>query len=185
MTNPEVIQNLEKGYRMPRPDNCPEDLYVIMMECWTEDPEKRPTFEYLRSVLEDFTTATERQYQEQPYWGWTKRWFKKTELCLSVIITRQKHPYLFFFSLIMLCTVYNLLRSLFEDSGSLFFSLPFLKTVISSCSFICFLTRLKMSEKKKQKTVHHQPFSLLKCGMIVFQLLVRNPISVHRVLYLA
>lgn len=67
MTNPEVIQNLEKGYRMPRPDNCPEDLYVIMKECWTDNPEDRPTFEYLRSVLEDFTTATERQYQEQPY----------------------------------------------------------------------------------------------------------------------
>lgn len=69
MTNPEVIQNLERGYRMPRPDHCPEDLYVIMHECWNENPEKRPTFEYLRSVLEDFTTATERQYQEQPYWG--------------------------------------------------------------------------------------------------------------------
>ncbi|KAI4899854.1 hypothetical protein NFI96_027008 [Prochilodus magdalenae] len=66
MSNPEVIQNLENGYRMPRPDNCPEDLYAIMMKCWTENPENRPTFEYLRSVLEDFFTATERQYQEQP-----------------------------------------------------------------------------------------------------------------------
>uniref|UniRef100_A0AAR2M4J4 Tyrosine-protein kinase n=1 Tax=Pygocentrus nattereri TaxID=42514 RepID=A0AAR2M4J4_PYGNA len=66
MTNPEVIQNLENGYRMPRPDNCPEDLYAIMTKCWTEHPENRPTFEYLRSVLEDFFTATERQYQEQP-----------------------------------------------------------------------------------------------------------------------
>ncbi|KAL7873786.1 hypothetical protein AOLI_G00128570 [Acnodon oligacanthus] len=66
MTNPEVIQNLENGYRMPRPDNCPEDLYTIMTKCWTENPENRPTFEYLRSVLEDFSTATERQYQEQP-----------------------------------------------------------------------------------------------------------------------
>ncbi|XP_030641589.1 tyrosine-protein kinase Lck isoform X2 [Chanos chanos] len=66
MTNPEVIQNLERGYRMPRPDNCPEDLYSIMQLCWKESPETRPTFEYLRSVLEDFFTATERQYQEQP-----------------------------------------------------------------------------------------------------------------------
>ncbi|TSS85049.1 Proto-oncogene tyrosine-protein kinase LCK [Bagarius yarrelli] len=67
MTNPEVIQNLERGYRMPRPETCPEDLYSIMKECWTENAEARPTFEYLRSVLEDFNTATERQYQEQPY----------------------------------------------------------------------------------------------------------------------
>ncbi|XP_016309265.1 proto-oncogene tyrosine-protein kinase LCK-like [Sinocyclocheilus anshuiensis] len=66
MTNPEVIANLERGYRMPCPDNCPEDLYNIMKHCWTENPDNRPTFEYLRSVLEDFFTATERQYQEQP-----------------------------------------------------------------------------------------------------------------------
>ncbi|XP_046869890.1 tyrosine-protein kinase Lck [Hypomesus transpacificus] len=66
MSNPEVIQNLEQGYRMPRPENCPEGLYNIMGLCWKENPENRPTFEYLRSVLEDFFTATEGQYQEQP-----------------------------------------------------------------------------------------------------------------------
>lgn len=66
MTNPEVIANLERGYRMPCPDNCPEALYNVMKHCWTENPDNRPTFEYLRSVLDDFFTATERQYQEQP-----------------------------------------------------------------------------------------------------------------------
>ncbi|XP_074161450.1 tyrosine-protein kinase Lck [Sminthopsis crassicaudata] len=66
MTNPEVIQNLEQGYRMVRPDNCPEELYKLMMLCWKERPEDRPTFDYLRSVLEDFFTATEGQYQPQP-----------------------------------------------------------------------------------------------------------------------
>ncbi|KAM7376500.1 hypothetical protein PAMP_006228 [Pampus punctatissimus] len=64
MSNPEVIQNLERFYRMPKPENCPEGLYNIMCLCWRETPEDRPTFEYLRSVLEDFFTATERQYQE-------------------------------------------------------------------------------------------------------------------------
>lgn len=66
MTNPEVIQNLETGYRMPRPEACPTELYDIMNLCWQEKPEDRPTFEYLRSVLEDFFTATEAQYQQQP-----------------------------------------------------------------------------------------------------------------------
>ncbi|XP_069051526.1 tyrosine-protein kinase Lck [Lepisosteus oculatus] len=66
MTNPEVIQNLERGYRMPQPDNCPEELYSVMKRCWQESPEDRPTFEYLKSVLEDFFTATEAQYQQQP-----------------------------------------------------------------------------------------------------------------------
>nr|QLF95855.1 CD8aLck-eGFP [Cloning Vector pBMNZ-mCD8aLck-eGFP] len=69
MTNPEVIQNLERGYRMVRPDNCPEELYHLMMLCWKERPEDRPTFDYLRSVLDDFFTATEGQYQPQPGGG--------------------------------------------------------------------------------------------------------------------
>lgn len=64
MSNPEVIQNLEKGYRMPKPENCPDGLYEVMVDCWNENPENRPTFEYLRNVLEDFFTSTERQYQE-------------------------------------------------------------------------------------------------------------------------
>ncbi|KFO60220.1 Proto-oncogene tyrosine-protein kinase LCK, partial [Corvus brachyrhynchos] len=65
MTNPEVIQNLERGYRMPQPDNCPAELYELMRQCWKESPEERPTFEFMKSVLEDFFTATEGQYQQQ------------------------------------------------------------------------------------------------------------------------
>uniref|UniRef100_A0A2K5PD70 Tyrosine-protein kinase n=1 Tax=Cebus imitator TaxID=2715852 RepID=A0A2K5PD70_CEBIM len=66
MSNPEVIRALERGYRMPRPEHCPEELYSIMMRCWKNRPEERPTFEYIQSVLDDFYTATESQYQQQP-----------------------------------------------------------------------------------------------------------------------
>lgn len=66
MTNPEVIRALERGYRMPRPEHCPEELYSIMTRCWKNRPEERPTFEYIQSVLDDFYTATESQYQQQP-----------------------------------------------------------------------------------------------------------------------
>uniref|UniRef100_A0A8D1WNQ1 Tyrosine-protein kinase n=1 Tax=Sus scrofa TaxID=9823 RepID=A0A8D1WNQ1_PIG len=67
MSNPEVIRNLERGYRMPRPDSCPPELYNgVIAECWRSRPEERPTFEFLQSVLEDFHTATEAQYELQP-----------------------------------------------------------------------------------------------------------------------
>lgn len=66
MTNPEVIRNLERGYRMPCPDMCPAELYNIILKCWRNKPEERPTFEYLQSVLEDFYTATEKQYEPEP-----------------------------------------------------------------------------------------------------------------------
>ncbi|KAM6112887.1 tyrosine-protein kinase HCK [Pterocles gutturalis] len=66
MSSVEVIRALERGYRMPRTENCPEELYDIMMRCWKIKPEDRPTFEYTQSILEDFFTATEGQYQQQP-----------------------------------------------------------------------------------------------------------------------
>ncbi|CAN2389892.1 Tyrosine-protein kinase HCK [Pristimantis euphronides] len=66
MSNLEVITALERGYRMPCPANCPQELYNIMLQCWQQNPEQRPTFDYLQGILEDFFTATESQYQQQP-----------------------------------------------------------------------------------------------------------------------
>ncbi|CAN9503330.1 unnamed protein product [Ophioblennius macclurei] len=66
MTKGEVMTSVQRGYRMPQPDNCPSELYDIMMSCWKNKPEDRPTFDYLQSVLNDFYTATEAQYQQQP-----------------------------------------------------------------------------------------------------------------------
>uniref|UniRef100_A0A3P9KAZ8 Tyrosine-protein kinase n=1 Tax=Oryzias latipes TaxID=8090 RepID=A0A3P9KAZ8_ORYLA len=66
MTKGEVVSSIQRGYRMPRPENCPTQLYEIMTSCWKFRPEDRPTFEYMQSVLDDFYTATEDQYQHQP-----------------------------------------------------------------------------------------------------------------------
>ncbi|XP_068198252.1 tyrosine-protein kinase Blk isoform X2 [Antennarius striatus] len=66
MTNPEVIRSLDRSYRMPCPDGCPKELYDIMKMCWKENPEDRPTFEFLQNTLNDFFTATEGQYEMQP-----------------------------------------------------------------------------------------------------------------------
>ncbi|XP_063779811.1 tyrosine-protein kinase Lyn isoform X1 [Pseudophryne corroboree] len=66
MSNADVMSALQRGYRMPRMENCPEELYDIMKQCWKEKAEERPTFDYLQSVLDDFYTATEVQYQQQP-----------------------------------------------------------------------------------------------------------------------
>lgn len=66
MSNADVMSALQRGYRMPRMDNCPEELYEVMKQCWKEKAEERPTFDYLQSVLDDFYTATESQYQQQP-----------------------------------------------------------------------------------------------------------------------
>nr|XP_061795667.1 tyrosine-protein kinase Lyn [Nerophis lumbriciformis] len=66
MTKAEVMSSVQRGYRMQCPDNCPAELYNIMMSCWNSAPDDRPTFEYMQSVLDDYYTSTERQYQHEP-----------------------------------------------------------------------------------------------------------------------
>eukprot|EP01114_Cavostelium_apophysatum_P013781 TRINITY_DN3418_c0_g1_i2.p1 TRINITY_DN3418_c0_g1~~TRINITY_DN3418_c0_g1_i2.p1 ORF type:complete len:701 (-),score=152.53 TRINITY_DN3418_c0_g1_i2:17-2119(-) len=38
-----------KGYRMPKPENCPDSLYKLMLDCWHEKPDKRPSFHEVHS----------------------------------------------------------------------------------------------------------------------------------------
>ncbi|XP_029609399.1 tyrosine-protein kinase Fyn isoform X2 [Salmo trutta] len=63
MNNREVLEQVERGYRMPCPQDCPISLHELMVQCWKKDAEERPTFEYLQAFLEDYFTATEPQYQ--------------------------------------------------------------------------------------------------------------------------
>lgn len=65
MTNAEVLQQVERGYRMPAPPGCPELLYQIMCDCWRLKAEERPTFESLQWRLEDFFVNSDGgQYNE-------------------------------------------------------------------------------------------------------------------------
>ncbi len=51
MANREVLDQIQRGYRMPRHENCPEKIYDYMLRCWDSSPDNRPTFEvYFSSV---------------------------------------------------------------------------------------------------------------------------------------
>uniref|UniRef100_A0AAY4BWY4 Tyrosine-protein kinase n=1 Tax=Denticeps clupeoides TaxID=299321 RepID=A0AAY4BWY4_9TELE len=63
MVNREVLDQVERGYRMPCPPECPSSMHDLMLQCWRREPEERPTFEYLQGFLEDYFTSTEPQYQ--------------------------------------------------------------------------------------------------------------------------
>ena len=45
MSNGEVVEKVTKGYRLYKPDDCPDDVYEIMLKCWEKNPKDRPTFE--------------------------------------------------------------------------------------------------------------------------------------------
>ena len=42
--NKELLAMIERGYRMSRPRNCPQEVYQVMMKCWNYNPADRPTF---------------------------------------------------------------------------------------------------------------------------------------------
>ncbi|XP_038064852.1 muscle, skeletal receptor tyrosine protein kinase-like [Patiria miniata] len=53
MSSQEVINELKKGYRLPKPEHCGDDIYQIMMDCWQEKPEDRPDFAGLHTTIDD------------------------------------------------------------------------------------------------------------------------------------
>lgn len=59
-----VVEDVDRGYRMPKPNLCPDKLYEIMMACWRKEPQERPTFETLQWQLEDFYQMDPKQYKE-------------------------------------------------------------------------------------------------------------------------
>lgn len=40
----EVMEKVLAGYQMPAPDNCPPEVYALMVKCWTFNPNGRPSF---------------------------------------------------------------------------------------------------------------------------------------------
>ncbi|CAH1400284.1 tyrosine-protein kinase Src64B [Halyomorpha halys] len=62
----EVIEQVERGYRMPKPTThpLPDPIYRLMLQCWEAEPEKRPTFEFINSYLEDFNISSEVPYRD-------------------------------------------------------------------------------------------------------------------------
>ncbi|CAH3145901.1 unnamed protein product [Pocillopora meandrina] len=56
MDGRKIAKLLQDGYRMPKPQHVDEELYQIMMKCWKNDPDARPTFTKLKNQLKDMET---------------------------------------------------------------------------------------------------------------------------------
>lgn len=66
MHNKEVIEQVQRGYRIPRPTNCdcPEEVYRKMRDCWHADPDKRPTFDFLANFFDNYNVSSEQSYRD-------------------------------------------------------------------------------------------------------------------------
>uniref|UniRef100_A0A8D3EFG0 non-specific protein-tyrosine kinase n=1 Tax=Scophthalmus maximus TaxID=52904 RepID=A0A8D3EFG0_SCOMX len=53
LENRDVINQLEQGIRLPKPENCPPALYSLMTRCWSYDPRERPNFTELVVKISD------------------------------------------------------------------------------------------------------------------------------------
>jgi len=64
MTNREVLNQVENGYRIPKPPRCPDSMYELLLKCWDKRSDERPTFEYLFNFFDDYFISTEPNYKE-------------------------------------------------------------------------------------------------------------------------
>lgn len=52
MANAVVVARVSQGYRLPRLPECPESVYALMLRCWSEKGDDRPTFQAMTKLLE-------------------------------------------------------------------------------------------------------------------------------------
>ncbi|XP_048760023.1 tyrosine-protein kinase SRK2 isoform X2 [Ostrea edulis] len=64
MMNKEVLEQVDRGYRMAKPHHCPDSMYEMMLKCWDKKAANRPTFEYLSGFFDDYFISTEPNYKD-------------------------------------------------------------------------------------------------------------------------
>uniref|UniRef100_A0A493U3F1 Activated CDC42 kinase 1 n=1 Tax=Anas platyrhynchos platyrhynchos TaxID=8840 RepID=A0A493U3F1_ANAPP len=61
----QILHKIDKeGERLPRPEDCPQDVYNVMLQCWAHKPEDRPTFVALRDFLMEAQPTDMRALQD-------------------------------------------------------------------------------------------------------------------------
>ncbi|KAF6098010.1 tyrosine kinase 2 [Phyllostomus discolor] len=63
MTVLRLTELLERGERLPRPEKCPYEVYLLMKNCWEAEASFRPTFQNLVPILK---TAHEKYRGQAP-----------------------------------------------------------------------------------------------------------------------
>ncbi|XP_071177130.1 inactive tyrosine-protein kinase transmembrane receptor ROR1-like isoform X4 [Mytilus edulis] len=65
-SNPEVIEVVRARQILPSPEECPTRVYGLMVECWHEVPNRRPTFREIHARLRAWKTEV---LMLNPHWS--------------------------------------------------------------------------------------------------------------------
>lgn len=65
-SNPEVIEVVRARQILPSPEECPTRMYGLMVECWHENPGRRPTFREIHARLRAWKTEV---LMLNPHWS--------------------------------------------------------------------------------------------------------------------
>ncbi|XP_050068056.1 tyrosine-protein kinase Fer-like isoform X1 [Anopheles maculipalpis] len=58
MSNSMARERIDEGYRMPTPEGAPPEMYRLMLKCWSYEPESRPHFDEIYSVVDALLLCT-------------------------------------------------------------------------------------------------------------------------------
>lgn len=66
LSNEQVLKYVMHGGTMEKPENCPAILYMLMSQCWNNNPSRRPTFiDIIEELLKHVTSS---QFQKHSFY---------------------------------------------------------------------------------------------------------------------
>jgi len=62
LNNKEVTEQVPKGLRLDKPENCSDDVWTIVKDCWLPEPEDRPRF---KRIVEKLQLTKKQKFGKQ------------------------------------------------------------------------------------------------------------------------
>ncbi|XP_028394334.1 ephrin type-A receptor 7-like [Dendronephthya gigantea] len=64
--NIKVMNEVEEGFRLPAPKDCPTAVHSLMLSCWRTDRNKRPKFEKITQIMNGWIRSPETMNEDLP-----------------------------------------------------------------------------------------------------------------------